>query len=297
MILANGSLSILISCLNFKNFTGSELYVYELGLALKRLGSDVSILSQIGGPLTKKAIENGLNVFSFQQPPNNLRFDIIHSQHFPVTESCLSIWPSIPHICSIHSEIIEMERPVIDHRVKMYVAVRPGIKELLSTKYYIPDERLTLIRNPVDGSRFNTRDTIRGGFVLFVGTIDYLREQAIRDLVEMTHAAGQELLLVGKNKSSYLEDVLSRPHVKYCPETDSVEQITKKCDVTAGIMLGRTTVEGWLCGKAGWIYDVDATGAINSKKLADPPADVEDYLSSNVANKMMGLYKQVLNSV
>ena len=190
-----------------------------------------------------------------------------------------------------------MERPVIDHRVKMYVAVRPGIKELLSTKYYIPDERLTLIRNPVDGSRFNTRDTIRGGFVLFVGTIDYLREQAIRDLVEMTHAAGQELLLVGKNKSSYLEDVLSRPHVKYCPETDSVEQITKKCDVTAGIMLGRTTVEGWLCGKAGWIYDVDATGAINSKKLADPPADVEDYLSSNVANKMMGLYKQVLNSV
>jgi hypothetical protein len=287
-------LSILIACLNFKNFTGSELYAYELALGLKRAGCDVAILSHLGGPLTDKAIERGLSVYPFDSPPKTVCFDLIHSQHFPVTEACLRVWPSMPHICSIHSEIIEVERPVVDDKIKRYVAIRPSIKRHLKENYQISDDRLSMIRNPIDGDRFNTNSVTNEGFVLFVGTVDYLREHAIRDVVSLTQTNGQKLVLVGKNKSSYLEELLFLPHVNYLPQTDAVEFLTKRCAQTAGIMLGRTAVEGWLCGKSGWIYDVDSTGEIVSRMLVNPPEDVDEYLSGNVIKKIMRVYKDVM---
>ena len=287
-------LSILIPCLNFKNFTGSELYVYELALGLKNAGCDVAIMSQLGGPLTDKAIEKGLPLYSFSAPPQKKSFDLIHSQHFPVTEACLRTWPNHPHICSIHSEIIDMERPVKDERIRRYIAIRPGIIQHLRDHYQISPSSIALIRNPIDGDRFNKTGASEDGFLLFVGTIDYLREQAIRDLVSMAEASGNDVLLIGKNKSSYLDELLAYPHVKYRAETDNVEVFTKRCTHTAGIMLGRTTVEGWLCGKSGWVYDVDESGGVVSKKLINPPSDIHEYQVSNVIKNILRVYDEVL---
>ena len=39
--------------------------------------------------------------------------------------------------------------------------------------------------------------------------------------------------------------------------------------------MGRTTIEGWMCGKKGWIYDVDSKGEIISKNLHEIPNDME----------------------
>lgn len=286
-------LSILIPCLNFKNFTGSELYVYELALGLKNAGCDIAIMSQLGGPLTDKAIEKGLSLYSFSSPPQK-GFDLIHSQHFPVTEACLKAWPNHPHICSIHSEIIEMEKPVMDERIRRYIAIRPGIKQHLRDHYQIASSKIAVIRNPIDGDRFNKIGVFDEGYVLFVGTIDYLREQSIRDLVRMTEASGNDVLLIGRDKGSYLDELLAYPHVKYRAETDDVEFFTKRCTHTAGIMLGRTTVEGWLCGKSSWIYDVDESGCVVSKKLVDPPQDINEYQVSNVIKNILHLYDEVL---
>ena len=36
-------MNILLSCLSFKNFTGSEIYFYELATALQDLGHQVSV--------------------------------------------------------------------------------------------------------------------------------------------------------------------------------------------------------------------------------------------------------------
>ena len=62
-------LEFLISCLYFKNFTGSELYVYELAKNLIKLNCDVTVMSEIDGPLTKLAIEKGIKVKSHSEPP------------------------------------------------------------------------------------------------------------------------------------------------------------------------------------------------------------------------------------
>ena len=64
--------------------------------------------------------------------------------------------------------------------------------------------------------------------------------------------------------------------------------------MTAGILLGRTTIEGWLCGRDGWIYDVDASGTINGVTLNSVPSDVNKFYSENIINKILATYEEIL---
>jgi hypothetical protein len=59
--------------------------------------------------------------------------------------------------------------------------------------------------------------------------------------------------------------------------------------------LGRTTIEGWLCGKSGWIYDIDSYGNIKSKELHNVPNDIDKFKSENVSKEIIELYKNILD--
>jgi hypothetical protein len=137
-------------------------------------------------------------------------------------------------------------------------------------------------------------DTTSGNYTLFVGTIDYLRQNAIRDLVDKTKSENKELYLVGKNHANYLNEILSNKHVKHFNQTYDVEKFVKNCGETAGILLGRTTIEGWLCGKPGWIYDIDSNGSIKNKTLHQVPNNLEIFNSEIVAQQIKDEYLKIL---
>ena len=90
-------------------------------------------------------------------------------------------------------------------------------------------------------------------------------------------------------------DLLQFSHVKHFPATNKVEEYVKNCSETAGILLGRTTIEGWLCGKSGWIYNVDNSGNIINKNKHDVPSDVYKFNSIEVAKKIKDEYIKILN--
>ena len=115
------------------------------------------------------------------------------------------------------------------------------------------------------------------------------------DLIDYTKEIGKQLWIVGEDKSNYLPQILLNQHVKHFPPTWSVETFINRCSETAGIQLGRTTIEGWMCGKPGWIYKVDAGGFIESKELHQVPEDIEKYKASLVAQKIKSIYQQVLS--
>jgi hypothetical protein len=96
--------------------------------------------------------------------------------------------------------------------------------------------------------------------------------------------------LVGENKSDYLTEFLKNSHVKYFPPTLEVDKYIHKCSETAGILLGRTTIEGWMCGKSGWIYNVDNMGNVINKKLHIVPNDLDKFKSSKVSETIKKLY-------
>ena len=106
---------------------------------------------------------------------------------------------------------------------------------------------------------------------------------------------GKELWIVGENKSNYITELTKNSHVKYFPATLEVDKYIHKCSETAGILLGRTTIEGWMCGKPGWIYNVDSSGNIVNKNFYEVPQDVEKYYSSNVSKNIKDSYIKILN--
>lgn len=318
----NKRLKVLLSCISFKNFTGSELYVYELAKSLIKLNCGVTVLSQVGGPLTDMAKKIGIKCLPFENAPgfklgdgqwgtntpegfkpstpnvlyriSEVDFDIIHFQHKPVAERILNMYPELPKIAAVHSEVISLEDPVKDDTIKKYIAIRPEIKEHIIDKFEIPEEMIEVIYNPVDNEKFKPNDISEENYVLFVGTIDYLRKETILDLMEYTREIGKELWLVGENNGNYLENLLLENHVKYFPSTWNVEEFISKSYETAGIQLGRTTIESWMCGKSSWIYKVDSGGFILSKERYEPPTDIEKYYSMNVAQQIKNEYIKLL---
>ena len=284
------SLKVLIGCLFFKNFTGSEMYVYELARNLIKLGCDVTVTSPyIGGKLTALALTKGIKVVDINKLSTD-NYDVIHTQHKPVTEYLVNKFPNIKKISSIHSEIISLEEPVIHSSIEHYIAIRPSIKDFLIEKHNILSDKISVIYNPIDEERFKPIDNKDHNSILFVGTLDYLRKDTIFDLIDYSKNKNMDFWLIGENNDNYLEEVLKHKHVKYSKSVPDVEKYVQRCNETAGILLGRTTIEGWMCGKSGWIYDVDQTGKILNKNLHQPPDDIEKFYSSSVAKEIKKLY-------
>ena len=314
-------LKVLLSCLSFQTLTGSELYVFELAKELIKINCDVTVLSQIGGPLTDMAIKLGIKCVSFQNPPgfklgdgnwtfndgNGYKpsipnmlykisepdFDIIHIQHKPIAERIIHLYPDIEKIYTIHSEVISLEEPIKHDSIKKYIAIRPEIKDFLKSKFDIEDRDIVIIYNPVDKEKFK-RIEKEGEYLLFVGTIDYLRKQTIYDLIDYTKSINKKFFLIGENKSNYLDNILKNNHVEYMKERWDVEKFVQNSFETAGIQLGRTTIESWMCGKASWIYKVDDNGNILNKERLEPPSDIMKFHSNLVAQEIKNLY---LNSI
>jgi len=160
--------------------------------------------------------------------------------------------------------------------------------------FEIPEEMIEVIYNPVDNEKFKVKEVLEEDYVLFVGTTDYLRKETILDLMEYTREIGKELWLVGENNGNYLDNILLEDHVKHFPSTWKVEDFISKAYETAGIQLGRTTIESWMCGKSSWIYKVDSGGFILSKEKYEPPTDIEKYYTMNVAQQIKDEYIKLI---
>ncbi len=317
-------MKVLIGCLLFNDYTGSELHIYELAKELSKRDCEVHIVSNIGPKMVNRISKYGVKCFPIQEPPgyklgdgkwvlntqngsilseqNKLykvsdeKYDIVHINHKPIGEHLLNLYPNLPFVNTVHSEVIpNLEEPVVNEKVKKYIAIRESIKKYMCDGWDLDENKVSVIYNPIDGERFKVNENVKTKPVtLFVGTIDYLRKNTIYDLVEYTKENNKELWLIGANKSDYLNDLLSNGNVKYYESTWDVEKYVKECEETASILMGRTTIEGWLSGKKGWVYDIDSNGNIIDKNIFDVPSDVQKYKSENIVSEIIEIYKSVI---
>jgi glycosyltransferase involved in cell wall biosynthesis len=291
---------ILLPVVSFHYLTGSELYVYELARELIRRGHDVTVAAfRVGGALAGPAAAAGIHAYTFGDarvcggPP----FDIIHSSEPDPTAWALRTHPDTPIVCSIHSQY-PCEAPVKNPRIKHYICIRPEVQRKLIEVDQIPPALTSVIYNPVDMSRFKPeqeapRERKR---ILFVGTMDILRKATILDLIRRTGNENFDLRLVGLRADNYQQagayiDRLP-PRVTWHDQVWDIERHIHECDQTAGILLGRTTLEGWACNKPCWIYDIGLNGEIKSYNLHAPPADMTPFDSIRVVDQFEALYRR-----
>ncbi len=301
------------------------MYVYELSKNLVKLNCDVTVVAaETNGPLVRMAEKNGVKVKNIKEAPgfkmgdgkwvlktergqelskpnqyykmSEVNFDIIHCQHKPIVDVLNMLYPTVDKICTIHSEVIDLENPVKHPSIKKYIAIRPEIKDYIVNNFQIDENNVEVIYNPIDGNKFYNKNIPSKNYILFVGSIDYLREKTIRDLINISKSENKELWLVGENKSEYLNEILINSHVKYFGPTLDVDKYIHECSETAGILLGRTTIESWMCGKPSWIYNIDKFGNILEKKLHEVPNEVEKFRSDLVSSKIKEEYINIVNN-
>jgi hypothetical protein len=310
-------LNICICCLSFAGLTGSEMSTFELAREHRKNGHQVTIIAnQVGQPLIGKAEKLGIKVTDLAHAPNYIPqhnrslvfhrneadFDILHLQHLPVAKNVVNMYPNTPAVMHVRSEVIpNLEEPLIHPMIKKYISIRPPITDFIQT-FGVKREQIVEIPNPFDYTRFNTNYKVTPKAkkaVLFVGTCDYLRKAMLFDQARKTSEIDWELWIVGEDSMGYIKDLkMMGSHVIYHGVRQDVEVFTKKCDQTTGIMLGRTTIEGFMCGKEGWIYNVDKEGKIlEEPKLHPVPDDVDKYRADNSANLVMNLYQSILGDV
>lgn len=268
---------VLISNLFFGGMTGSEISTYELSKELVNRGHQVLVMSmQKNKPfLTEKAESHGVEVTWWEEVDTNWNPDVLICGQAAIAKITLKLFKGVPAIEFVRSEFQEIEAPAYNKRIKKYICNRPTVQEKLIKYNNIPREMTTVIWNGFDFDRFRLPPRISDGpkRILFVGGHNHIRLKAMEHLVGVAKEQGKIVRFVGAEK----QDFMNEPHVEMGEGGWNIEGHIAECDETAGILVGRTTIEGWIAGRPGHIYWVNWSGDIEKYEFCEPPEDIDKF--------------------
>jgi glycosyltransferase involved in cell wall biosynthesis len=254
--------------------TGSGLYVYELARLHASRGHEVTVVADyVGGELTARTRALGVEVVPTQDLPTRSP-DLVHVHQREPGTAALQRWPAARVVATVHSEW-PGDAPLLSPRVHTYIAIRPTVERLLQQRYGIPRERRRLILNGVDRERFRPPDrrAARGRRrVLFAATMSPLRGLAVADAVRRSVEEDFDLVLLGLGEPDVVGPLPSTVEWERREEWH-VEDYVAASDEVISTFFGRSAIEGWMCGRPAWIYDIVPFERIASREKVAPPPD------------------------
>lgn len=286
-------MKILLSCINANGLGGSEMYHYELARELDLAGHDVTLftLRQIDWMDETRLKLQHVRQLDLTNLDIDEKYDIIIASQPQVNLFMLEHFKETPIISIIHSEI-RSEDPVLDPRISHYIAIRKPIADMLINEYNIPASKVSLIYNPIDRTRFNSNEAskLERYSGIFVGEVlDPIRHQAVQHLVQQCIENDWDLYLMSESRYDF-----NHPNIKYLDKRWDTENVVQMMNFTAGILLGRTTLEGWCCDVLGYMYIIDINGNIKSIET-EAPDNIKDLCNSKyVMQQHIQLYKQFI---
>lgn len=292
-------MKVLVSCINGNGLAGSEMYHYELVRELHINGIDVTLFTlhdiNRNDQVRVKLYELGIKQVDLNSINVSESFDIIIASQPQVNSFVCQHFLNTPIISIIHSEI-RSETPIIHSNIKHYICIRPSIVDLLINNYNVPKEKTSLIYNPIDTSRYFNDKSIKNDKVtgLFIGgATDDIRFKTVCHLVQHCLDNDWNLNIMSGHHQRY---DFNHPNIKYLDPLWYNESIVKSMDFTAGILLGRTTLEGLCCGVPGYIYNINQHGDITDIELIQPDNDVVPLCDSKIVIKQhLDLYKKIVD--
>ena len=135
---------------------GTEAYVQDLAVALRRAGHDVAVYSNILGEAALELRDAGIPVLDDLASAPWLP-DIIHGHHHLETLTALLHFPGVPCVFVSHGWVKWASGPIVHPRVQYYVGVDGPTRDALAGRPGIPRDRIRLIPNFVDLDRFKRR--------------------------------------------------------------------------------------------------------------------------------------------
>lgn len=288
-------MKILIPVHGYTCLSGSEMYVYELSRVLSNRGHDVTIVAaNCGGLLYQRSSNLGIRIVDW----NNIdvrteNFDIIHCNQAHMTEWAVMNHPSTKKVVTIHGELPPEDPYIVSgNSIYKYICIRPSVEQKMLK---LGVHNTEVIYNPFDFSRFNATDAQEKKYALYVGSIDHIRINSIMEFIGIAKHDNLEVLIIGHGAEQHsFSDVDNLRHIT--DQIWNIEDYVKKSAYTGGIMNpGRTTIEGWLCGKPGYMWDVDWNGIIMKRYFESPPYDLDKFNAEVVTDQIYNLYIEALS--
>ena len=162
---------------------------------------------------------------------------------------------------------------------------------MLINEYNIDSNKVSLIYNPIDTSRFNLNNRVSYEKTtgIFVGEVlDNIRFEAISHLVNHCIENDWDLMIMSESRYDF-----NHPNIKYIDKRWDTESVVKNVDFTAGILLGRTTLEGLCCGVPGYVYYINKNGNVTGIDLIEPN-NIQQFDSKYVAQQHIELYNKII---
>ena len=283
-------MKILLACINANGLGGSEMYHYELARELDSIGHDVTLftLRHIDWMDQTRLKLQHVRQLDTTNLDISEKFDIIVASQPEVNLFVLEHFKETPIVSIIHSEI-RSEDPILDPRILHYIAIRKPIADMLINEYNIPTNKVSLIYNPIDQRRFNCNEATKlekySG--IFVGEVlDPIRFRAVQHIVQQCIENDWDLYIMSESRYDF-----NHPNIKYVDKRWDTENLVQMMHFTAGILLGRTTLEGWCCSVPGYMYIIDIQGNIQSIETSAPDYIKELCNSRYVAEQHLQIYK------
>jgi Glycosyltransferase Family 4 len=228
----NEDLRILLTAAYLSDRGGSELYIRDLAVRLRRRGRQTiaysTILGGVAADLRASAVPVIDDLTLLTDPP-----DVIHGRHLLDAAVCLR-FPQTPAVYARHGWEPWLETPLILASVRRYVAISQLTRERLVTSG-IPPERIAVIPNFVDLERFPRQRDASAGVkrALVYGNAWRQDAPAFVAIREACLPRGIEVEGVGYG--------FGRP-------TDRPQELLPSFDVV--FALGRSALEAMACGCA-----------------------------------------------
>jgi Glycosyltransferase Family 4 len=243
-------LRVLITNLFVANFSGTETVVELLADALARAGHTPMVFAPtLGRQAARMQARGHIVVDRLAMLPQHP--DVMHLQHITPALMALVAFPDVPAVFTCHNASDEVEAPRLHPQITRYVAVDDFCRALC-VKRHIPEDRLSVILNAVDLTRFVARPTLppRPKAALML-TKTWEQQGLVRVACAKAGLTLDELGPATRKMSDQLEKILPGYDIVFATARMALEAATVGCAVVvvdgrgfAG-MLRRENLEGW----------------------------------------------------
>jgi hypothetical protein len=150
---------ILFTNAGLRNRAGTELWVRDAALALRRLSHTVGAYSTVLGPVADDLRGHGVEVVD-RLDALPWRPDIIHGHHHAEAMTALVHFGGVPAVYVCHGVAPWQEAPPLHPRILRYAAVSELTRSTSIHRHGVPPERISLLLNFVDLTAFPARDPL-----------------------------------------------------------------------------------------------------------------------------------------
>lgn len=152
---------VLLTTRALEHRAGSELYAADVAGWLRRHGHMPIVYAPRRGALGETIRARGIPVVDdlaqIAEPP-----DLIHAQHHLPTMAALAHFPQVPAVYVCHGWLPWEESPPRHPSIRRYVAVSEATRERLVSENGVAPDRVVVLPNFVDLSRFSARGSLPG---------------------------------------------------------------------------------------------------------------------------------------